>query len=50
MYGSFAEALEDVMVCVMTRPDVQRLLLSDRRIAVRIAEILGKRLAGATAF
>jgi CRP-like cAMP-binding protein len=45
MHDNFAEALEDSVVCVMSRDDVQRLLLSDPRIAARIAEILGDRLA-----
>jgi CRP-like cAMP-binding protein len=45
MHGSFAEALDEVVVCVMTRADVQRLLLGDQRIAARISETLGRRLA-----
>jgi CRP-like cAMP-binding protein len=45
MHANFAEALEDSVVCVMTRDDVGRFLLSDPRIATRIAEILGARLA-----
>ncbi|MED7820731.1 Crp/Fnr family transcriptional regulator [Streptomyces chiangmaiensis] len=45
MYDNFAEALDDVTVCVMSRADVQRFLLSDARIAARITEILGRRLA-----
>ncbi|MBW1603483.1 Crp/Fnr family transcriptional regulator [Streptomyces sp. JJ66] len=45
LYDNFAEALEDVTVCVMSRADVQRYLLSDARIAARIAEILGTRLS-----
>jgi CRP-like cAMP-binding protein len=45
MHDNFAEALEDSVVCVMGREDVQRFLLSDPRIATRIAEILGGRLA-----
>jgi CRP/FNR family cyclic AMP-dependent transcriptional regulator len=44
MHDSFAEALDDVVVCVMTRADVQRLLLGDARIAARISETLGRRL------
>jgi CRP/FNR family cyclic AMP-dependent transcriptional regulator len=44
MHDSFAEALDDVVVCVMTRADVQRLLLGDPRIAARISETLGRRL------
>ncbi|WP_251068046.1 Crp/Fnr family transcriptional regulator [Streptomyces sp. ISL-22] len=45
MYDNFAEALDDVTVCVMSRADVQKFLLSDARIAARITEILGRRLA-----
>ncbi len=45
MHDNYAEALDDVVVCVMTRPDVHRLLLADPRIASRISEILGRRLA-----
>lgn len=45
MYDNFAEALEDSVVCVMSRADVRRFLLADARIATRIAEILGRRLA-----
>lgn len=44
MHDSFAEALDDVAVCYMTRADVRRLLLNDPRIATRITETLGKRL------
>lgn len=44
MHDSFAEALDDVVVCVMTKADVQRLLLGDVRIAARISETLGRRL------
>lgn len=45
MYDNFAEALDDVTVCVMSRADVHKYLLSDPRIAARITEILGRRLA-----
>lgn len=45
MHDSFAEALDDVVVCVMTTSDVRRLLLADARIAARISETLGARLA-----
>lgn len=44
MHDNFAEALDDVVVCVMSRAEVNRLLLSDARIAARITEILGSRL------
>jgi CRP-like cAMP-binding protein len=45
MHDNFAEALDHVTVCAMSRSDVQRLLLSDPRIAARIAEILGNRVS-----
>jgi CRP/FNR family transcriptional regulator, cyclic AMP receptor protein len=45
MHDNFAEALDDVVVCVMSRGDVHRFLLSDPRIAARISEILGRRVA-----
>jgi len=45
MYDNFAEVLDDAVVCVMSRADVQRLLLGDPRIAARITAILGQRLA-----
>ncbi len=44
MHDSFAEALDDVVVCVMTKADVRRLLLSDPRISARISETLGRRV------
>ncbi|MDQ3663631.1 MAG: Crp/Fnr family transcriptional regulator [Actinomycetota bacterium] len=44
MHDSFAEALDDIVVCVMTKADVRRLLLGDPRISARISETLGRRL------
>ena len=44
MHDNFAEALENVTVCVMSKIDVQTTLLSDARIAARISEILGNRV------
>jgi len=44
MYDNYAEALDEAVVCVMSRADVQRFLLSDTRIAARITAILGERL------
>jgi CRP/FNR family cyclic AMP-dependent transcriptional regulator len=46
MYDSFAEALDEALVCAISRADVHRVLLTDARIAARITEILGTRLAG----
>lgn len=45
MTDTWAETLEPCTVCLMSRDDVQRLLLSDPRIASRIAEYLGQRVA-----
>jgi len=44
MHDSFAEALDDVVVCVMSKDDVRRLLLADARISARISETLGRRI------
>lgn len=46
---NYAEALDPCLLCLMSREDVTRTLLSDPRIAVRIAETLGKRLLAAEA-
>lgn len=45
MYDSFDKALEDVVVCAMDQAHVHRFLLGAARIAARIAETLGRRLA-----
>lgn len=42
--GSYAEALTPCVLCLMSRTDVVTLLLGDPRIALRITEILGRRL------
>lgn len=47
LHESFAEAIDPCLICLMSRHDVQTLLLGDPRIAVRIAEILGTRLIAA---
>jgi CRP-like cAMP-binding protein len=44
MHDDYAEALDEAVVCVMSRADVHTVLLSDARIAARITEILGRRL------
>jgi len=44
-YDSYAEALDETVVCVMSRDHVLHQLLSDPRIAARIADTLGRRLA-----
>lgn len=45
MAGSWAEALEAGDLCLMSRSDVRSMLLADPRIATRIAEQLGARIA-----
>lgn len=45
MGATWAQALEPSVLCLMSREDVRRLLLSDPRIATRVAEQLGARLA-----
>lgn len=40
----FAEAVDDVTVCVMNRADVQRLLLTDPRVSSRMCAILARRV------
>ncbi len=47
LHASYAEALTPCLLCLMSREDVKALLLSDPRIAARIAEILGQRLINA---
>lgn len=47
LHQSYAEALSPCLLCLMSREDVKGMLLSDPRIAARIAEILGQRLISA---
>jgi CRP/FNR family cyclic AMP-dependent transcriptional regulator len=49
MYNTFAEAIEDCLICVMSRPDVERLILDQPKVALRILEITGRRLREAEA-
>jgi CRP-like cAMP-binding protein len=44
MHNTFAEATEDCVLCVMSREDVERLLLTKPKVALRIFEVLGSRL------
>jgi len=44
MHNTFAEAVEDCVMCVMSREDVERLLITKPKVALRIFEVLGKRL------
>ncbi|NJO81756.1 MAG: Crp/Fnr family transcriptional regulator [Blastochloris sp.] len=47
LHQSYAESLSPCLLCLMSREDVKAMLLSDPRIASRIAEILGQRLISA---
>jgi CRP/FNR family cyclic AMP-dependent transcriptional regulator len=49
MLNSFAEAVEDCVLCVMSREQVERLLATKPRVALRIFEALGRRLKEAEA-
>ncbi|HHB91164.1 MAG TPA: Crp/Fnr family transcriptional regulator [Anaerolineae bacterium] len=44
MYNTFAEAITDCTICVMSRNDLERLILNRPQIALRILEITGRRL------
>ncbi|WP_460517900.1 Crp/Fnr family transcriptional regulator [Humibacter antri] len=45
MYEGYAEAIDDALICQLSTADVERFLLADPRIAVRVAQILGQRVA-----
>lgn len=44
MHNTFAEAVEDCLICVLSRTDLERMILNKPRVALRILEITGKRL------
>lgn len=44
MHNTFAEATEDCVLCVMSRGDVERLLVTKPKVALRLFEALGSRL------
>ncbi len=44
LHNTFAEAVEDCLICVMSRNDLERLILGKPQVALRILEITGKRL------
>ncbi|GAB4098061.1 Crp/Fnr family transcriptional regulator [Sinomonas halotolerans] len=45
MYDNYAEAIEDSVICQLSAPDVEKHLLSDARIAVRVSRLLGEQVA-----
>ncbi len=44
MHQSFAEANEDSLICVLSRGDMERLLLEKPRVALRLVDSLSRRL------
>lgn len=44
MHNTFAEAIDDCLICIMSRTDLERLILSKPQVALRILESTGKRL------
>ncbi len=44
MHNTFAEAIDDCLICVMSRTDLERLILNKPQVALRILESTGKRL------
>jgi CRP/FNR family cyclic AMP-dependent transcriptional regulator len=44
MHNTFAEATEECVLCVMSRDDLERLLVTKPQVALRIFETLGQRL------
>jgi CRP-like cAMP-binding protein len=47
MHNTFAEAAEDCLICVMSRKDLERLILNKPQIALRVLEITSRRLRDA---
>ena len=45
MYDNYAEAIEETAICQLSVRDVERHMLSDPRIAIRISRILGEQVA-----
>jgi len=44
MHNTFAEASEDCLLCVMSRHDVERLILGKPAVALRIMNVMARRL------
>lgn len=45
MHHTFAEALTECLICVMSRADIERLIARKPQVAIRMLEALGERLA-----
>jgi CRP/FNR family cyclic AMP-dependent transcriptional regulator len=44
MHNTFAEAVDECLLCVMSRPDVERLMRDKPQVAFRLVEALGERM------
>jgi len=44
LHNTFAEAITDCVICVMSRDDLERLVLNRPQVALRLLEITGNRL------
>jgi CRP/FNR family cyclic AMP-dependent transcriptional regulator len=44
MYDAFAEATEEALICILNRGDLEKLLVSKPKIAVRLLDVMAKRL------
>lgn len=49
MHNTFAEAIDDCLICVMSRLDVERMLTSKPKVAIRFMEAMAQRLQTAEA-
>jgi CRP-like cAMP-binding protein len=47
MHNAFAEALDNCQIMVLSRANLERLILNDPSVGLRMLEIIGKRLADA---
>jgi CRP-like cAMP-binding protein len=47
MHNTFAEAIEDCTLCVMSKTDVERLILTKPNVAMRIMQAMAQRLTDA---
>lgn len=47
MTGSFAEAIEECTICIMSRVDIEQIILEHPRVAIRMIELLSGRLRDA---
>ena len=44
LYDAFAEAMEDSLICIMNRRNIEKLILKNSRIGIRLLELMGQRL------